>query len=246
MPNIRTAMNRGAVDLVYQADRHVGRRGLASTAERRRCSACMRLRFAPKARSTSGRDSVAMCQNWIMTVRTTGKSHRGMYRQRHTRRKREAKSQFNAALPQLFWHTVAGRREFVGVRGRCDVRTVARVRPCGSIRAPNRRRSAAPSQPEFCHSRPGSEFWTCGHSPKRRCARCTTWTSCWRGRARGGCPPGSEHPLYRHTGWRHLEDDEWRNDLDAAHRQAGIALDFESRLRSHRSHPFDRGHGPHR
>jgi hypothetical protein len=59
----------------------------------------MRLRFAPKARSTSGRDSVAMCQNWTMTVRTTGKSHRGMYLQRHTRRKSGAKSQFNEALP---------------------------------------------------------------------------------------------------------------------------------------------------
>ncbi len=72
-------------------------------------------------------------------------------------------------------------------------------------------------------------------------------TCCRRGRTRRRRPRGCEHALYRHAGRRNLEDDERRNDLEAAHRQAGVALDFESRLRSHRRHPqhFDRGHGPH-
>ena len=67
-----------------------------------RCSACMRLRFTQKRRSTSGCESIAMCQNWTpeqSASGTEGESQRGMYLQRHTRRKSEARSQFNDALP---------------------------------------------------------------------------------------------------------------------------------------------------
>ena len=49
-----------------------------------------------------------------------------------------------------------------------------------------------------------------------------------RGRTRHRQPRGCEHALYRHAGGRILEDDERRNDLDLAHGQAGVALDFES------------------
>ena len=130
--------------------------------------------------------------------------------------------------------------------GARHVRTVARVRDRGGVVGAVRRRCAASGQPEFCHAGPSSEFRAVGHRPERGCA--ATRTCCRRGRTRRGRPLGCEYALYRHTGWRDLEDDERRNDLDAPHRQAGDTLDCESRLRSHRCHPqhLDRGDGPHR
>ena len=47
--------------------------------------------------------------------------------------------------------------------GACHVGTVARACHCGSIRATQRCRCATPSQPEFSHSGPGSEFRAHGH-----------------------------------------------------------------------------------
>ena len=169
-----------------------------------------------------------------------------MYLQRHTRRKSEARSQFNDALPWLFWHTAAGRIEFVGVRGAGHVRAVARVRPCGSDRAANCGNCAVPNQPKVCAAGPPSQPRARVHGPERGCAaerrrRWRGWARCCRSRR-------SQHLIRGHTGRRHLEDDRRRNDLEGAHRQAGDALDFESRLRSHGSHTqyLDRGHRPHR
>ena len=166
--------------------------------------------------------------------------------QRHTRRKREAKSQFNDALLYFCWHPAAGRLSVRMGSGAGHVRTIARVRHRGGVRVANCRNCAAPNQPEFCDAGPGPEFRAHVHGTERGCA--PEWERCGRGRA-GRCrSPECQHVICGYAVGRHLEDDQRRHELDAADRQAGDALDCESCLRSHRSHTqyFDRGHRPHR